>query len=61
MASSPVSGALSAAQIAAIQEARSIIRAQTAAQKNDLAQAPAQNPARPNPARGRGSIIDITV
>jgi hypothetical protein len=59
MASSPVTGALSAAQIAAIQEARSIIRAQTAVQKNDLAQAPVQNPARPS--RGRGQIIDISV
>jgi hypothetical protein len=61
MASSPVSGTLSAAQIAAIQEARAIIRAQTAVPKNDLAQTQAQTPAPARPTRGRGSIIDITV
>jgi hypothetical protein len=61
MASSPLVGTLSSAQIAVVQQARQAIRPQGPAQKNELAQTQAQKPVRSAPPRCRGQIIDITV
>jgi len=61
MASSPLSGILSAAQIAAIQQARATIQGRTPPQTNDLAQTQPDKRIPAPPARGRGQIIDITV
>jgi hypothetical protein len=61
MASSPLSGVLSPAQIAIVQQARQALRPQPQAQPAENAQPPVRNAARPTPARGRGQIIDISV
>lgn len=62
MASSPLSGVLSPAQIAVVQQARALIARPTppaAAQKTEPIEA--QRPASPSLVRGRGAIINITV
>jgi hypothetical protein len=63
MASSPLSGVLSPAQIAVVQQARTLVaRPQVQGAPTQADQpAPTQPPAAPGPVRGRGAIINITV
>jgi len=65
MSTSPLSGVLSPAQIAIIQQARArIVQPQataTAEAAKPPATGPAQPAARPAPPRGRGQIINIVV
>jgi len=64
MALSPLSGVLSPAQIAVIQQARALVarpQAQQGASTQTDQPAPTQPPATPGPVRGRGAIINITV
>jgi len=64
MALSPLSGVLSPAQIAVVQQARALVaRPQTpqgGPTQSDQS-APTQPPVTPGPVRGRGAIINITV
>jgi len=65
MSSSPLSGVLSPAQIAIIQQARALVaRPQTQAAQPARSE-PSASPAQPSqaasPVRGRGQIVNITV
>jgi len=62
MATSPLSSVLSPAQIAIVQQARALVaqpRTQSPAPASEPA--PPQSQTSPQPVRGRGAIINITV
>jgi len=65
MALSPLSGVLSPAQIAVVQQARALVARpqaqQGASTQSDQAAPPTQPPVTHGPVRGRGAIINITV
>ncbi len=66
MASSPLSGVLSPAQLAVVQQARAAllrppVRPAVQAQPAESIQAQPSNAARPVPPRGRGQIVNIVV
>jgi hypothetical protein len=64
MALSPLSGVLTPAQIAVVQQARALVarpQAQQGAPTQSDQAAPTQPRVGPGPVRGRGAIINITV